>query len=190
MRVRNKYLLIMAMVWGPCLALATAAYALVLRPQIERQRQLETRVADAKTLYARALDAAKIETQTRLAEQVRRMEDRIGDFLVGFNEATALAFEIGDLARETRLDSFGMKPVNAQTTGPVTEREHVAEKRLSVNFEGGFPQFACFLNALERHHPVLFVETFTINRPMETDGRPRVDMGVAVLVEKPQGNAI
>jgi hypothetical protein len=26
------------------------------------------------------------------------MEDRIGDFLVGFNEATALAFEIGDLA--------------------------------------------------------------------------------------------
>lgn len=190
MRVRNKYLVIMAAVWGPCLAMAVAAYALVLRPQIDLRRQLEGDVVQAKAVYARAVEASKSETQTRLTKQVERLESRIGDFLVGFDVAPALAFEIGDLARETRLESFGMKPVSAQTTGPVAERENLAEKHLNVSFEGGFPQFASFLNALERHHPVIFVETFTINRPLETDSRPRADMGLAVLVEKPRGDGI
>ena len=175
----------MAVVWGPCLALAAAAYVLVLRPQIDHRRQLEEEVVEAKKLYAKGVEASKTGTQDNLIEQVERMDSRIGDFLVGFDQATTLAFEIGDLARETRLESFGMKPINVQTTGPVAEREYVTEKRLSVNFESGFPQFAAFLNALERHHPVLFVETFSINRPMETDARPRVDMSLAVLVEKP-----
>jgi len=183
-------MLIMAAVWGPCLALAAASYALVLRPQVDYRRQLEAEVVQAKVLYARSLEAAKSETQTRLTEQVGRLEGRIDDFLVALDEAPALAFEIGDLARETRLESFGMKPISAQTTGPVTERQHLAEKHLNVSFEGGFPQFAAFLNALERHHPAVFVETFTINRPLETDARPRVDMGLAVLVEKPRGDAI
>lgn len=180
----------MAAVWGPCLALAAASYALVLRPQIDYRRQLETEVVQAKGLYARSLEASKTETQTRLTEQVERLENRTGDFLLGFEESAALAFEIGDLARETRLESFGMKPVAAQTTGPVTEREYLGEKHLSVSFQGGFPQFAAFLNALERRHPVVFVETFTINRPLETDAKPRADMGLAVLVEKPRGDGI
>jgi Tfp pilus assembly protein PilO len=190
MRIRNKYLLIMAAVWGPCLALAATCYALVLRPQIHYRRQLQTEVAQAKKLYARAVEAAKPETQTRLTEQVECLEGRITDFLVGFEEAPTLAFEIGNLARETRLESFAMKPVNGQTMGPAVEREHLAEKYLSVSFQGGFPQFAAFLNALERHHPVVFVETFTINRPLEADIQPRVDMGLAILVERPREDTI
>ncbi len=188
MKIRNRYLLTMAAVWGPCLALATASYALVLRPQADCRRDLETRVAQAKEHYARALQATRPEGQVRLAGQVDRMHGRIEDFLVDFDGAPGLAFEIGNLARETRLESFGMKPVNTQASGSPTDREHLGEKRLSVSFLAGFPRFAAFLNALERHHPVVFVETFTINRPLEADAQPRVDMGLAVLIEKPRGD--
>jgi hypothetical protein len=172
----------------PCLALAAACCLLVLRPQKDHRRQLETQVAQAKRQYARALEAAKPETQARLTEQVEGMQGRVADFLVGFDEATDLAFEIGNLARETRLESFGMKPASAPTSGSQSERERLAEKRLSVSFQAGFPRFAAFLNAMERHHPVVFVETFTINRPLESNTEPRVDMGLAVLVEKPRGD--
>lgn len=188
MKVRSKYLLIMVAVWVPCLALAAAACVLVLRPQMEHRRRLETKVAEAKAHYARALEAAKSETQTRLTEQVDRLHGRIADFLVRFDDAPDLAFDIGNLARETRLESFGMKPVNTPPSGSQPERERLVEKHLNVSFLGGFPHFAAFLNALERHQPTVFVETFTINRPLESDAEPRVDMGLAILVEKPQGD--
>ena len=180
----------MAVVWGPCLALSAGSYAMILRPQMDHRRQLETQVVQAKARYARGLEAARAETQTRLTEQVERLEGRIGEFLVGFDEAPGLAFEIGNLARETKLESFGMKPANAQAFGPQAERERLAEKHLHVSFLASFPRFAAFLNALERHHPAVFVETFTINRPMEANAEPRVDMGLAVLVEKPRGNGL
>jgi hypothetical protein len=180
----------MAAVWVPCLALAAASYLLVLRPQMNYRRQLETEVVQAKGHYARALAAAKSETQVRLTEQVERLQGRVADFLIGFDDAPGLVFEIGNLARETRLESFGMKPANAQTFGPPSECERLAEKRLNVSFLAGFPRFAAFLNALERRHPVVFVQTFTISRPLEADVEPRVDMGLAVLVEKPRGDRL
>lgn len=188
MKVRHKYLLIAAAVWGPCLMVATAFYGLVLRPQVDYRHRLETDIVQAKEDYARAVEAARPDTQARLTEQVERLRGRVADFLIGLEEAPSLAFEIGDLAYATRLESFGMKPTNARASGPQVER--LNEKRLQVNFVAGFPRFAAFLNALERHQPAVFVETFTINRPMETDAEPRVDMGLAVLVEKPQGDEL
>ena len=210
MRVRNKYLLIMAVVWGPCLALAGASYALVLRPQIEDRRELDTKIGAAKEHYARSAAAARPESLALLTEQVDRLNGRVSDFLVGVETApqaqenvsgssaqgdgshlTALcdlAFDIGKLAHETRLESFGMKPACTRASSTLPETEHIGEKRVNVSFYAGFPHFAAFLNALERHHPAVFVETFTISRPLEADARPRVDMGLAVLVEKPQGD--
>jgi len=187
MRIRDKYLLIMAAVWGPCLALAVASYAMVLRPQLDHRHELEAKIVQAKEYYARALQAAKPDLQARLTEQVHRLHERIEDFLVHLKDAPELAFTIGNLAQETRLESFTIRPVNTRNSQISGDPECVVEKRLNVSFLAGFTRFAAFLNALERHRPVVFVETFAINRPQEPDGQPQVDMGLAVLVEKPQG---
>ena len=187
MRVRNKYLLIMAVVWGPCLMVAGAVYVMVLRPQMDHRHNLEACITQAKQRYARARDAAKPQTKARLTNEVDQLHDHVSQFLLGFDEATELAFEIGTLARETKLESFGMKHSDARASGPGRGCEYLGEKYLNVNFQSRFTRFATFLNALERHHPVVFVETFSIIRPQETNAEPRVDMGLTVLVEKPQG---
>ena len=41
MRVRNKYLVITVVAWGACLTLGAASYAIVLRPHMEYQQELE-----------------------------------------------------------------------------------------------------------------------------------------------------
>lgn len=188
MKVRNRYLLTMAGVWVPCLALAAACYALVLRPQGDERRWLVAQIAQAKERYAEAAAAARPENQAILTEQVNRLHDRAADFVVGFEDAPELAFEIGRLAHETRLESFGMRPIGTHASTVLPDGEHVGEKHLNVSFNAGFTRFAAFLNALERHRPVVFVETFTISRPQDSDAEPRVDMELAVLVEKPRGN--
>ncbi len=188
MKVRNKYLLIMAAVWTPCLAMAAASYAMILRPQLDRRYDLEAQIATAKKHHALAMEAAKPELQAHLTEQVDRLHGRVEDFLLRAEDESRLAFAIGNMAQETRLESFGIKPVGAKAS-PMSENcGRITERRLTVHFRAGFTRFATFLNALERSHPAVFVETFTIDRPQGTDALPRVDMSLAVLVEKPQGS--
>jgi len=160
---------------------------MVLRPQLDHRHELEAKVVQAKEYYARALEAAKPDLQARLTTQVDRLHNRIEDFLVHIENAPELAFAIGNMAQETGLESFGIKPVPGRTSHMPGDADRIVEKRLNVNFLAGFTRFATFLNTLERHRPVVFVETFTISRPQEADTEPQVDMGLAVLVEKPQG---
>lgn len=188
MNVRNKYLLILAVAWTPCLALALTAYVMVLRPQSDHRQDLDARIVQAKDYYARALEAARPELQARLTDQVDRLHARIEDFLVRAEDESQLAFTIGNMARETKVESFGIKPVGVKTSLLPEDRDRIVERRLNVSFLAGFTRFAALLNAMERSHPAIFVETFTIDRPQEAEALPRVEMGLAVLVEKTQGS--
>lgn len=184
MKVRNRYLLVMAVAWVPCLVAAGAAYALVLRPQLDCRRDLEARLASTKEQYARAVQAAKEKDQSRLAGEVEDLRRRVADFVLSRNDTPNLAFKIGTLANEAKLASFGLRP--AHRSGPEAQAgfERLGEKRLDLSFAAGFRRFAAFLNTLERHRPVLFVESFAINRPMERDAEPQASMELAVLVER------
>ena len=185
MKVRNRYLVIMIVTWTPCLVLAATAYALILHPKREHRKELEAKVALSKEQYNRALEAAKEKDQNRLAEKVEALRSRTTDFVVSLEDAPDLAFRISELAGQTRLESFGMRPANKGGPDAALTCERIAEKRIDVSFCAGFPRFAAFLNALERHHPAIFVETFTIRRPVEADAEPQANMELAVLVEKP-----
>lgn len=188
MKVRSQYLLVLALAWGPCLLAAAAAYAAVLRPQWDCRRELDRKLTRSREEYARALLAAKEEKGSPLVEEVERLHHRIRDFVVPMEEAPDLAFEISTLANDGRLESFGMKP--AGRTGPdgPADLERLTAKQVDLSFSAPFPRFAAFLNALERHRPVLFVETFAINRPVgERDKPPRASMELALLMMKTAG---
>jgi hypothetical protein len=189
MRVRNRYLLVLALVWGPCLLAGMASYAILLRPQLDHREKLEALVASSKERYARAVEAAKEKDQSRLAGQVETLHHRIAEFVVSRADTSDLAFKIGALAHEAKLTSFGMRPAGRTGSEAGPDLECIAEKHLDITFAGEFRHFATFLNTLERHHPVLFVETFAISRPLDKDSQPQANLQVAVLVEKAPGPA-
>jgi outer membrane murein-binding lipoprotein Lpp len=184
MKVRNRYLLILAIVWSPCLLAGAASYAIILHPQLDHRQKLEALVASSRERYARAVEAAKEKDQSRLAGQVETLHNRVNEFVVSRTDASDLAFKIGELAQEAKLTSFGMRPANRTGAEAGPDLERVAEKHLDMTFSGEFRHFAAFLNTLERHHPVLFVETFAISRPIDKDSQPQANLQVAVLVEK------
>jgi hypothetical protein len=179
--------MVLAIAWGPCLLVAAASYAVILHPQLDHRKELEALVASSKERYSRAIEAAKEKDQSRLAGQVESLHDRIGNFVVSLADAPDLAFKIGELANEAKLTSFGMRPANRNGPDALPDSEHIVEKHVGLTFSGEFSRFAAFLNTLERHHPVLFVETFAISRPMEKDSEPQANLELAVLVEKAPG---
>jgi len=187
MKVRNRYVVIVTAAWVPCLALAAAFCLLAIRPQVQRDQELRTKLAEAKSLYAVAQEAAKKEDQVRMAETVERLRGRVSDFAARLEAAPDLAFEIAQLANESGVGSFAMRPRKKQRLDTLPDCDRIGEKRIDISFTSPFHGFATLLSALERHRPVLFVESFTISHSRVQSSEPEVNMELAVLIEKPQG---
>lgn len=186
MKVRNKYWLFAVAVWAPSLALAAASYMLVLKPQIQRGKDLDVQLADVKNLYRVARQAADKENQVRLERAVQTLDDRVSDFALRTDATSDLAFELAKLADETGLESFSMKPRRKQGPESIEDCTLIEQECIDLSFIGPFREFATLLNALERHHPTLFVETFSIRRGQTEKAKPQVNMQLAVLVKTPQ----
>lgn len=184
MKVRNKYLMVMAVVWGVCFLLSAASYAVILHPHLDYRKALEAKVALRREEYARAVQAARARDQNHLVEQVQNLRTHVTDFVVDSQAVPALDLEISKLANEAKLESLGMRPLNKTGSETQPSFERIGEKRVDLTFSAGFRRFAAFLNTLERHHPVIFVESFSISRAAEKDAEPQANMGLAVLVEK------
>lgn len=187
-KIYRKYLTITAIVWAACLALFFLAYLIVLRPQNTSKKHLEKTLTEKKLVYESAQRAAQEQTRIQLNEEIERLRSRLKDFVVDFEDAGDLTFDIGQIANEKKVASFNIenKKDRRISAGPIPDSNYVSESHLDISFTGGFNQFATFVNALERHRPVLFVHEFAITRSNQNNSAYKVTLDVAALVRKRQ----
>ena len=65
-----------------------------------------------------------------------------------------------------------------------SDPNNIFEKRMIVSFIGEFKEFALFLNTLERHKPVFFINEFVLSRQNGNDMNYQVTLDVTALVRK------
>jgi hypothetical protein len=63
---------------------------------------------------------------------------------------------------------------------------NLQENYIETAFTSDFLQFASFLNALERHHPVIFVDRFKISYGDHGGMSNKADMTLSYFVRKKQ----
>ncbi len=181
-----QYLKMAGIVWAACFVIFLLAYVLVLRPQKASIKLIESKLTEKKQVYESALRAAQKETKIRLNEQIGRLKDRLKVFVVDFEDSTNLTFDISQIADDKKVASFSIKGKDKLVLSGETDRKYINEDHIVINFIGGFNQFASFLNALERHRPVLLVDKFAITRSGQDDSAFRVNLNVAAFVRKQQ----
>ena len=180
----KKYLIKAAAVWAVCLVLFLLAYMLVLRPQSINKKRLYQKLAEKKEAYEVAQAAAQKSTQDQLHEQIRQLQERLGDFVVDFEDSANLTFDIGQIASEKKVGSFSVKSKDRRAGIPAADSQLIAENHMDVSFIAGFQQFATFVNSLERHRPVLFVNEFRITRSAKSGSDYEATLDVAAFVKK------
>jgi hypothetical protein len=187
-KIYKKYLMIAAIAWAACLVLLILVYMVVLRPQRNSKKHLENTLAEKKQLYEFAQRAAQEQTKIQLNEQIERLRDRLKNFVVDFEDSANLTFDIGQIANEKKVASFSVKTKEERgvPVTPIPDSNCVRENHIDVSFTAGFNQFANFVNALERHRPVLFVNEFAITRSNQSNSVYQVTLDVAALVRKQQ----
>jgi len=184
--IYKKYLAVVALVWTGCFVLLLLAYMSVLTPQKKSKKQLEKEFVEVKQTYDQTVTATKDETKTRLSKEVEDLQDQLKQFVIDYEDAADLTFDISQIASQISVSSFSINSRNDAGAPAMPNCDHISQKQIHVSFTAGFNKFASFLNALERNRPVLFVDKFMITRARDESSGHQVDMDLAVFVTKRQ----
>ena len=189
-KTHRKYLTTAGLIWAACFAVFLLAYIVMLGPQRNYEKSIENKLTERKQVYESALRAAQKETKIRLNEQIERLQSRLEDFVIDFEDSANLTFDISQIANEKKVASFSIKSKDSRGPSTISETKYIRENHLVISFIGDFNQFATFLNALERHRPVIFVDKFAITRSGQDNSVYKVTLNVAALVKKQQSERL
>jgi hypothetical protein len=189
-KIYRKYLTRAAIIWAACLVLFVPAYIFVLGPQKSGRRHLESTLNEKKQQYEMAQRATQEQTKARLNEQIEGLRDILKDFVVDLEDSANLTFDIGRIANEEDVSSFSIKNNDKQGVLEIPDCNSISENHIDISFIAGFNQFATFVNALERHQPVLFVNEFSMTRSNKGQKTYQVSLDVAAFVKKQHGREI
>ena len=190
--VYKKYFTITAVAWAVCLLPFVAAHMIVLKPQTDNKRHLAKKLTEKKLEYEAAQKAAEEQTKIELNEQIARLRERLSDFVIDFEDAADLKFDITQLAREKELAALSVgsgKREKASAKSP-SDPNSISESPIDISFVSGFNQFASFVNSLERHRPVILVHEFKLARSNQNKSAYQITLDVRALVRKRQETEI
>ena len=187
MNVYKKYLTTVALVWAAYFIVLVFVYMLILGPMLADKKRVEDKLAATKLKYETLVRESQEDARTKLREEIELLRSRMEDFTIDFENSANLTFDISRIAGAEQIASFSIRSRDdSRRTSDLTGGKYVSESQIDVSFNAGFHQFATFLNALERHRPVLLVDRFTVNGLRQSASGPQVDMNLVVLVRKQQ----
>jgi Tfp pilus assembly protein PilO len=169
MRAYKKYLFTMALVWSAALAVFALAFFFFISPKLKISSKLAADCANKQKLYESAIDAAKEENQKKLADEVKALKNRLGRFVVESQGSANLTFDVSRIAGARHVGSLAVKTTDTNKSLSQTDSTNLLENHIEVSFASDFMQFASFLNDLERHQPVIFVDSFRLTRGTQGD---------------------
>ena len=186
-KILKDYLSILGLVWIGCLIVFILIYMLALKPQAKDKHELSVELEEKKQSYIAAREISNKEARKQLVLAVEKLEQHLHKFVADPNHYANLTFDISRIANKIDVLSLSIKGKNNKGVFEIPKCNLIGENKMEISFGGDFNQFASFLNELERHEPVLFVETFTIDKA-NLEGQPnKVSMNLSVFVETQQG---
>jgi Tfp pilus assembly protein PilO len=184
--VYRTYLKSAAIIWGLCLAVFVLVFVFILMPQEKLRETTEQQYNEIKSEADTALIVSQESQIAKLNKQIEDMNNRINDFLFTPVEVANLTFDISRISQNIGLGGFGISGTGSERMLLYDNCKYLFARSIPVSFNAGFNEFAAFVNALEKHRPVIFINTFSINRSQQTNGENKVDMELVVLVAKDQ----
>jgi len=189
-KIYRKYLVRTVIAWAVCLVLFVLAYVFILGPEKSNRKRLGSTLTEKKQEYEMAQKAAQEQTKIRLNEQIDNLQNTLRSFVLDLEDSANLTFDIGRIANEENVASFSVKNKDKKGFSEIPDCTNICESHIDISFIAGINQFATFVNALERHQPVLFVNEFSISRSNKGQSTYQVSLDVAAFVKKQQDKEV
>lgn len=175
---------ITAIVWAVCIGvfvLGTVFFGGPLSAALEQSRR---NLQESQEKLAFAQNAQKSETKQRTKERLVKVQESLNAFSCPAATESTLIFQIGQLAHTLQLKQFTSRFPDNAPEHILEKSERISESWLTVEFVADYLSLAAFINSLERHEPVLFVESIHLRRSEENDEDASVKMNLSYLIRK------
>lgn len=168
------------MVWVASFLTIGVLYFLLIRPQEVRKTKLENELMEKREIYQNAKKASSRDSKSELAKQIEKKQEEIFKYCINSDSLEDMPFEVIQIGKVLKIESSSIK--GSKETEKISNCDVISEGYIDIDFQSGFNRFAKFLNALERHEPLLLVDGFHIQRNEEDLNKNDVHLEVSVLV--------
>ena len=179
----SRYTIVMAAIWAVSAVVLGGGYVLLYLPQQAELLQVTNQCNESQIALEQAQLAGQDQTRVKQQQQFEEVSQLISGFSTQEDSVTELVFEIGRIANELRLSEFSSEDQRQENYPTVGKSKLVSEVWLKVDFEATFEQFAQFLNRLERHDPVVFVEVVSFRRGTRDANEHKASLKLSFLAE-------
>jgi hypothetical protein len=177
-----------ALVWLSCSVLAALLYFALISPQIQLKNQIAAQVVDKQKVYMTILNTNNKDARDNLNEKMNHWRDDISQYVISTDDLAGLTFDISQIAKDSKVDSFSITSQDVYSNQKKNGSKLITEKQMKVDFKSDFNKFAAFLNAVERHRPLIVINEFSISNTEHDASVSQVNMILSVYVKKKQGS--
>jgi len=187
---KKKFFVRIMLVLGIGLLPSMLGYFLVINPQRESLKIIRDQIKKEDAKLNTTLSAADEDRQNKLKLKLQKLQDQISKFVINPEQVNQLALNVGRTAHKAGLNMFASQGRNERLFNDIPNYEIIGENCVDITFQGSFPQFAAFLNTMERNRPVVYVDKFVITLTNKGPFRNKVNMTLSVLVRKASENVL
>jgi len=180
----GKYAIITLSVWAVSVVVIGGGYVLLYQPQKLELAQVRKQSSESQAELEKAQVAAQDQTKEKMKLRCEETSRLISGFSTRPDKMTELVFQVGQIANDLHLAEFSSKNEKRKDQSTVEKSKALEEGWLNVEFFATFNQFAEFVNRLERHCPVVFVEEVSFRRGTSKGKGHAVSLRLSFLAEK------
>lgn len=170
-------------VWVFCLAALVAAHFGLVVPQDRAVAASQTEIKSASESFTSLKNARSTKEQARLTAEREEMERRFANYVFTAEQLGQLDFELRSLSEKNHLADFSARHVRTTNKIGATELKKIAQRDMVLSFNCTFPDMLRFINDLERHYPVVIVDSFTPSTAADKGGIVACTLECSLLYE-------
>ena len=182
----RKYILAMGIVWAASFVVFAMVYYVFIFPQLKVKAQLLEESTQKQKMFESALNATNEDNKKKMAGEVEALKTRLIDYVCEYEESANLTFAISRIAADKQVSDFTVKTSEQGNVQDALAAKNLQENHVETTFTSDFLQFVSFLNTLERHHPVIFVDRFRVSHGDQGGMSNKADMTLSYFVRKKQ----
>lgn len=180
----STYTLVTGAAWAVCIGFFVVGILFPndLSKSAIGKARLDLQESQEKLAFAQS--SKKEETKQRMRERLENTQGSLNTFSCPAAQESALIFEIGQLAHTLKLKKFTSRFPDNKPEQTIEKTDRISEGWLTVEFVADYLTLAAFVNSLERHTPVLFVESIHLRPDDDIAGEAVIRMNLSYLVRK------
>ena len=180
----KKFIIRIALIFLIGLLPSILGYFLIINPKRTSLKIIQDQIKNENKRLNCTLAVADEVRQNQFKQEWQQLQEQISKFVINLGQTNNLSLQISRIANKTGLYMFASQTKNERFFNEIPNCEIIGESYIDISFRGSFPQFATFLNALERYKPVIYVDKFVVSQTDKGITCNKVEMTLSMLVRE------